>query len=175
MRELRHVKASELIPNPKNWRKHPMKQRQALQAVLDEVGIAGAMLARETAQGLQLIDGHLRASLSEDEMVPVLVLDVNEQEADKLLATYDPLSAMAEKDAELAAELAGEIETESEALRDLLAQVAGVEPPFMPEVETPVIQEEEDYSVTVTCRDADEQKRLAERLTSDGYLVRRGF
>ena len=30
--ELRRVPAADLIPNPKNWRKHPRRQRTALQA-----------------------------------------------------------------------------------------------------------------------------------------------
>ena len=39
-----------------------------------------------------LIDGHLRAETAPDMMVPVLVLDVTEEEADKLLLTLDPLA-----------------------------------------------------------------------------------
>ena len=34
IKELRYVRAGDLIPNPKNWRKHPKPQRDALQAVL---------------------------------------------------------------------------------------------------------------------------------------------
>lgn len=59
--ELRRVPASDLLPNPANWRRHPKAQREALQGVLEEVGFAGAVLARETSDGLMLIDGHLRA------------------------------------------------------------------------------------------------------------------
>ena len=43
-----------------------------------------------------LIDGHLRAETTLRASVPVLVLDVNEEEADKILATAHPLAAMAE-------------------------------------------------------------------------------
>ena len=45
-----------------------------------------------------LIDGHLRAETTPDQLVPVLVLDVDENESHKLLATLDPLAAMAETD-----------------------------------------------------------------------------
>ena len=49
--------------------------------------------------GLMLIDGHLLAETTPDMEIPVLVLDVDEKaEARKLLATYDPLGAMAGAD-----------------------------------------------------------------------------
>lgn len=98
--ELRRLKASELAPDPRNWRRHPEAQRQALRAVLDQVGFADAVLARETPEGLVLVDGHLRADLDPEGLLPVLVLDVTEQEAAALLATLDPLAAMALPDAE---------------------------------------------------------------------------
>jgi hypothetical protein len=56
-------------------------------------------LARETTEGgLMLIDGHLRAETATDARVPVLILDINEAEAAKLLAVLDSLAAMAEAD-----------------------------------------------------------------------------
>jgi hypothetical protein len=98
IKALVRVKGSDLAPNPKNWRKHPKAQRDALRTVLAEVGFAGAALARETDAGLVLIDGHLRAEVAPDQDIPVLVLDVTEEEADKLLATFDPLTEQAEED-----------------------------------------------------------------------------
>ena len=53
------------------------------------------MLARETPDGLMLINGHARVEVSPDTEIPVLVLDVTEQEANLILATLDPLAAMA--------------------------------------------------------------------------------
>jgi hypothetical protein len=124
IKELRRVPASELLPNPKNWRTHPQSQQDALRGVLAEVGIADAVLARETPNGLMLIDGHLRAETARDAMLPVLVLDVDEAEADKLLATLDPLAAMAEADAAKLDGLLREIDTGSEALQQMLADLA---------------------------------------------------
>src|SRR5262245_2006145 len=96
IKELRRVPAAKLQPNPKNWRTHPPAQRDALQAVLAEIGYADALLARELPDGeLMLIDGHLRFEISPDQEVPVLVLDVTEGEASKLLATLDPLAGLA--------------------------------------------------------------------------------
>jgi len=99
IRELRRVKASELVANPKNWRRHPKEQSAAMRGLLNEIGYAGALLARELPDGkLQLIDGHLRLETTPKATVPVLVLDVTEAEADKILLTFDPISAMAQAD-----------------------------------------------------------------------------
>ena len=98
IKELRQVKASELLPNPRNWRKHPVGQADALRGALAEIGYADALIAYETGEGLMLIDGHLRAETTPDIEVPVLVTDLNEQEANLLLATLDPLAAMAVAD-----------------------------------------------------------------------------
>ena len=125
IKELRRVPADQLQPNPKNWRKHPEAQANALRGVLAEVGIASAVLARETPEGgLMLIDGHLRTETLHNAEIPVLVLDVNEAEADKILATFDPLGAMAELDADALRALLEEVETGSQELADMLTALA---------------------------------------------------
>jgi hypothetical protein len=125
VKSLRMVPASDLRPNPKNWRTHPKAQQDALRGVLAEVGLADACLARELPDGsLMLIDGHLRAETLGDGDVPVLILDVNEAEADKILATLDPLAAMADSDAAKLDELLRNVDTGSEALQMLLTATA---------------------------------------------------
>jgi DNA modification methylase len=125
IRELRRVPASELRPNPKNWRTHPEAQANALRGLLSEIGIADAVLAREMPDGsLMLVDGHLRAETLGDETVPVLVLDVDEAEADKVLATLDPLAAMAEADAAKLDAILREVDTGSPDVQQLLAALA---------------------------------------------------
>jgi hypothetical protein len=126
VKELRRVKASELRPSPRNWRTHPKAQRDALRGALAEIGYADALLARELPDAtLELIDGHLRAETTPDSLVPVLILDVDEAEAAKLLATLDPLAAMATADADKLDALLREVGTESEPLAALLAGLAG--------------------------------------------------
>lgn len=132
IRELRRVKASELLPNPKNWRTHPKHQRDALQGLLAEIGFANALVARETANGLMLIDGHLRAETAPGSLVPVLILDVNEAEADKLLATLDPLAAMAGTDSEALTALLHNVTSGNAAVQEMLSGI--LEPPMDPPV-----------------------------------------
>jgi hypothetical protein len=73
-----------------------------------------------------LIDGHLRAETTHDQLVPVLVLDVDEAEANKLLATLDPLAVMAETDKGSFKDLGGFVMTDSVELRELLDGTAGI-------------------------------------------------
>jgi ParB-like chromosome segregation protein Spo0J len=125
IRELRTVKAAELTPNPKNWRTHPKAQQDALRGILAEVGYADALLARELPDGsLMLVDGHLRAEATPDQEVPVLVLDINEAEADKLLLSLDPLAALAETNAQALDALLREVDTGSEGLQQMYADLA---------------------------------------------------
>ena len=128
IKELKRVKASELIPNPKNWRTHPISQRNALKGILSEIGYADALIARETPNGLMLIDGHLRAETTPDSVVPVLVLDINESESDLILATLDPMGALAGRDELKLKKLLDEIEESDAGLTDLLNSLKGMSP-----------------------------------------------
>jgi len=125
IKELRRVPANELRPNPRNWRTHPEKQLNAIRGILAEVGFAGAELARELEDGtLELIDGHARAELAGTAEVPVLVLDVNEDEANKIVATFDPIGAMAETNKENLDAILRQIQTSSEEVAQLLSDLA---------------------------------------------------
>jgi DNA modification methylase len=129
--ELKRLDTAELEDNAGNWRTHPQAQRDALSGLLSEVGIADALLAYHSPRNdgaLTLIDGHLR---KEDYpgVWPVLVLDLSDAEADLLLATLDPLAAMAgAAEEQLAALLAGLPPQEAglQAALDDLARRAGL-------------------------------------------------
>lgn len=133
IRELRQVRAGDLLPNPKNWRTHPQAQQDALKGILAEIGYADALLARELDDGsLMLVDGHLRAETTPDQEVPVLVLDIDEAEAGKLLLSLDPLAALAETNAVALDALLREVDTGSEELQQMyadMAEASGVIPP----------------------------------------------
>lgn len=121
--DFRRVPASDLLPNPKNPRTHGDDQRAALSSVLEEIGIVDAVIARETPEGLQLIDGHLRQeTLTGD--VPVIVVDLDDNEADTILATFDPIGAMAGTSEELLGELLAGIESESDAIMETLRGIS---------------------------------------------------
>jgi DNA modification methylase len=134
IKELRRVPASQLRPSPKNWRSHPQAQRDALSGLLAELGYCDALLARELADGtLELIDGHLRAETTPGIMVPVLVLDVSAEEAEKLLLTLDPLASLAEANPDALNSLLTSVDTDDEAVQALLNQLAAGELTPFPE------------------------------------------
>ena len=178
IKELRRVPARDLRPNPRNWRVHPARQQEALRGILAEVGYADALLARELPDGsLELIDGHLRAETTPEALVPVLVLDVTEAEANKLLAILDPLAGLAEQDQDALLQLTNSVDFESPVLRQLLDGMthdeanSGEESEESPETNA-VDPIPELFQVLVECRDEDDQRALFERLSAEGYTCR---
>ena len=172
IKDFRRVSASLLKPNPKNWRIHTTRQRHILQGILAEIGYADALLVRELPDGLlQLLDGHLRAETTPNQEVPVLVLDLNDAEADKLLATLDPLAALADTDQAILDGLLSQIETENIAVQEFLRSLTDMTH-SLPKESAHEIAIPEVYQILVTCRDADEQYEMFERLTADGQNCR---
>lgn len=127
---------AELAENPANWRTHPDNQLAALTDVMAEVGWAGACLYNERTK--RLIDGHARRKVALDqgtERVPVLVGNWTEEQEKKILATLDPLAAMAEANTEALDALLRDVQTGSEALAGMLTELAaqgGVIPKRLP-------------------------------------------
>ena len=119
------MKASDLRPSPRNWRTHNTAQKDVLRGVLAEIGMADALLARELPDGsLELIDGHCRADVDSNMTWPVLILDVTEEEANKLLVTIDPLAAMAGADAAKLDGLLKEMDIGNDAVKNMLDELA---------------------------------------------------
>jgi ParB-like chromosome segregation protein Spo0J len=177
IKELRRVRAGELLPNPHNWRLHPPAQQDALRGVLAEVGYADALLARELPDGsLMLIDGHLRAETTPDAIVPVLIVDVDQEEADKILLTHDPLAGMAEVAGDRLHALLGDVQSESEAVRALFDALAteadNANQELSASADRPEVAVPESYQVVVECRDEQDQQTVYERMRSEGYRCR---
>ncbi len=175
--ELRRVRASDLHPNPKNWRTHPDAQRDALRGVLADVGYADALLVRENDKGqLELIDGHLRAETTPDALVPVLVLDVSPEEADKILLTHDPLAAMAGADRQQVSDLVETCEFKHPQVVEMLDQLEKdlnqSAWPFGNETDRPEVEIPELYQVVIECEGEQEQEQVYERMRKEGYRCR---
>ena len=118
---LEWIAAGSLSENPLNWRRHSQGQLQSIRDLLSDpdVGWAGACLYNERTH--RLIDGHARRTVVDpDTPVPVLVGDWSEEAEKKILATLDPVGAMAQGDAEAYAKLVETVQAESLWVRDLL-------------------------------------------------------
>ncbi len=179
------VPASELKRNPKNWRTHPQNQEGAMRAILDQIGFVGALVARQTAAGLELIDGHLRAGIADNETVPVVVVDLDDAEAAKVLATFDPLTAMAGEDPMLLQNLLNEVGDGLDFSADLRQMIADLHDTLeteevqgkLPEHQVPGMQlgqhEHYDYLV-VLASTTNEWNVLCDRLGLKPVAMRHG-
>jgi hypothetical protein len=143
--DFRRVKASELKPNPENPWQHPEDQRVAMEAALRELGFVDAVMTRQLKDGsLQICDGHLRSELGEDQEVPVLVTDLTEEEARKVLLTFDELKDLADLDPESYAALLKEVEFEDKELKKFVEEVASELDDGLPDLSEEEEEEDED-------------------------------
>lgn len=121
---------TQLLANPRNWRRHPVPQRKALRGSLSTVGwVQQVMVNQRTGF---VVDGHARieeAITNGEPTVPVLYVDLSEDEEALVLATLDPIGALAESDTKALAELLAEISTSDKGLQDLLTSLAASSAP----------------------------------------------
>ena len=176
VKELRFIKASELTPCADNWRLHPKRQRDLMKNVLQTIGYADALIARETEDGkLALIDGHLRADVSPNVEVPVLVVDLNEREAKELLLVHDPIGALAERDDEAVARLLEDFEETNETLERFIGEEFKL---ALDDVDAESLQDPKPvkipnlFQIVVECEDEIEQRECFEELTRAGRKCR---
>jgi len=117
----------QLLANPANWRIHPKAQQDALTGALDAVGWVQQILVNRRSGFV--VDGHARVALAisrGEATVPVLYVDLEPEEEALILATLDPISAMAGRDDEKLRALLADITVDDAGLRALLAGLAGV-------------------------------------------------
>jgi hypothetical protein len=179
IKEHRTVRAGDLVPHELNPRTHSQEQRDALEALLGEIGFARSLLAYELPDGrLKLIDGHLRrGTLDPDEPITVEVLDVTDDEARKLLLSIDPLAQMAAYDDRALEALRQTIDSDNEVLtafwsslrrQDALAQQQLQE---LNNKSTRSVLPEQ-FAVMIECADEVEQKAMLQRFHAEGLKCR---
>lgn len=128
--EMEWNRNGEPTANPRNWRIHPHEQEQALTAVLDKVGWVQRVIVNKRTGFV--VDGHLRvaAAISRSEKsVPVLYIDLSEAEEKAVLASLDPIAAMAGCDNEKLAELLQDVEAGMPGLADAISDFMGIKIP----------------------------------------------
>ena len=123
------VDPATLVANAANWRTHPPAQRAALEAVLTEVGWVQNVIVNERTD--RMIDGHLRVEVAVERgeaTVPVVYVDLSEEEERTVLASLDTITSMAGVDtAQLSALLDGLVLPGSE-LNELLQGIIAAAP-----------------------------------------------
>jgi DNA modification methylase len=116
----------QLLANPRNWRRHPSAQREALRGSLDTVGwVQQVIVNRVTGH---LVDGHARveeALTRGESQVPVVYVELSEGEEALVLATLDPIGAMAIPEQSVLDELLDGLLVDDEGLAALLLNLRG--------------------------------------------------
>ena len=174
----RKVRAGDLLVNEHNFRIHPEDQKNAIEALYDEVGFARSLLAYELPDGsLKLLDGHLRREIDPDMEVDVEVLDVNETEANKLLLSIDPLVGMAKMNEDMQQKLVSMVRTRSSELgllwnesRKSASRLAQLRKRSLERAKA-IQHIPNQYLVIVECEDEEEQLQVLEDLKSQGRKV----
>ena len=118
--------ADQFQVNPLNHRKHPMKQRKAVEASLRELGwLQGVIENQRTGN---LIDGHERVwqalQSGEQTPVPYVLVDLSLEEEKLALAVFDKITSMAEIDADILEELLQDVNTDEANLMALIEEMA---------------------------------------------------
>jgi len=182
----------QLVANPRNWRIHPKGQQKALASVLDEVGWVQQVLVNKTTGNV--VDGHLRVELAiskNEAEVPVLYVELTEQEEGLILASLDPIGSMAAADEDKMRELLAETAVADDELRALLEDLGGVKPEGLTDADD-VPEEPEDVYVKpgdlwllgehrLLCGDSTSEKDTARLgkaeavFTSPPYLQQRDY
>lgn len=119
------VDPTTLAANPANWRQHPKHQADALSGVLSEVGYVQSVIVNERSG--RIVDGHLRVALAverSEPTVPVVYVDLADDEERLILAVLDPIGALAETDAAALSALLDGLAPRADGLADLLATLA---------------------------------------------------
>jgi DNA modification methylase len=164
----------QLLANPANWRIHPKAQQAALAGALDQVGWVQQVLVNQRSGFV--VDGHARVALAlsrGEASVPVLYVDLAPEEEALVLATLDPIGAMAGRDDEKLRTLLAEVTVDDAGLAALLSDLAGVkvgrsDPDEVPEPsEEPYVKAGELWTLgdhRLLCGDATSPKDVARLL-----------
>ena len=153
--------AKDFQANALNFRRHPNAQRDAFRGLVSELGFAGAVL--ENVRTGNLIDGHLRIeealSVDENMLIPCVQVDLSEAEEKLLLASYDPISAMATVDKDVLDCLLREVSTGDSAVQEMLAKLAEDNGLYLDNRE-PKEPTNESLNFIIKCEDVNELVRL---------------
>lgn len=162
------VDPAQLLANPRNFRRHPTEQQNALSGVITEIGYLDPVMVQAGTD--MVIDGHLRVELAmrqHQPTIPVQYVDLTDDEAALALATFDPLTAMAYHDQEQLDALLAEISTDDAGVQALLDSLTA--PDFDPNEHWQGMPEfqQEDQTAIYQCRvnfarpeDVDEFEKL---------------
>jgi hypothetical protein len=167
--------ASEFNFNPLNYRRHPEDQRAAVRKMLGMVGWVTEVI--ENRRTGNLIDGQARIeeALRQDpaQLIPFTEVDLTLEEEKAVLASLDPMTGMAEHDAETLQQLLDETIAALPDLQELLTSLHTIdveEEADEPKSRTAVFTEH--IRLVIECKSRRQQTKLLKRFEEEGLEVR---
>lgn len=144
-------RVNQLLAHPNNARRHPARQRDALRASMNTLGIVSPVVVNERTG--YVLDGHARIEefLSRDEHaeIDVLYVDLSEQEEAQFLATFDYITYLAEFDKDILAGLLEEIDISAPGMDALVEDISinvldedkeGEDPNYSRKIDIPIYE-----------------------------------
>lgn len=118
------VDPDQLLAHPMNHRRHPVKQREALRASLNDLGWISPVIVNRLSG--HVLDGHARIeeALTKGCQVPVAYVELEPAKEAEALAIFDRITDLAEIDAEALDALLREVATGETAIQELLSDLA---------------------------------------------------
>ena len=169
-----NVAPDQLLANPKNFRLHPKHQQEVLSNVLSTVGIVQNVIVNETTG--HVIDGHLRIALAlrnDEQTVPVTIVELSQEEEDIIMASFDPIGALANNDKEKFEELLSEIETDNQVLNDFFAHSSADMGISDAPIDNPELQlDEKMYILVIELSSSEDYEAIKNELSLRGYTVK---
>lgn len=119
------VAPDQLLAHPDNFRRHGKAQQEAMEAVFEDLGWVQNIVVNKRSG--RVIDGHMRVELAMRKgvpTVPVVYVDLTDEEERKALATIDPMGALATMDKEQTRDLLVGLDMDDDRLDALMGQLA---------------------------------------------------
>lgn len=164
--------ADQFTANPRNPRRHPQKQRDAVAGSLATLGwIAPVIVNKRTGY---VIDGHERIfqALVDNADVPYVEVDLSEDEEALALATFDWITYLAEYDRDILDDLLREVNTDDASLQAVIAELADSVGLYSDEKELPDLLMPTMFNVLIECDSEQTQVQTLQTLSEMGYTCR---
>jgi hypothetical protein len=155
---LEFVKRKDLVPMPRNVRRHGSVQRRRFRGLLERFGFAGALLGARRGDGkVQILDGHMRLEEADLAEYPVVLVDIPESDWAEFSASLDRIASQADWDTDALAEMYAQMSDAVKALfSELEARCAELARSGKPKYELVPEWDEHYDAVLVFCRTQNE-------------------
>lgn len=169
-----------LLANPKNFRTHGERQRAVMGEAIQRIGFINSVIVNKVTG--KIINGHMRvdeAIFKGQESIPVVWVELTEEEEAIALATFDPISELAEVDSVILGNLLRDAvasDADIAAVMEVVAEDQGVEDYYFmdhhgerSESDAEAVGRAERYLVVFYCTEQDYAEELSRKISEAGF------